>query len=235
LALVKELARSDERPIAVSARGVETLEGLVAEHPGRVWAVPLDVTDRAATGQAIDKIECEIGAIEMAVLNAGTYVETPASAFDAGVARTLIETNVLSAVWGIEALVPRMLARGSGHIAVTASVAGYRGLPRAAAYCASKGAVIALCESLRADLASRGILIQVCSPGFVRTPLTDRNTFKMPFLMKVEDAARLYAQGLRSRRFEIAFPLPFVLIMKLLRMIPAALYFPVIRRITRQP
>jgi short-subunit dehydrogenase len=106
---------------------------------------------------------------------------------------------------------------------VVASVAGYMGLPTAAAYGLSKAGVINMCESLRPELESEGILLQVVNPGFVRTPLTDKNDFEMPFLMEPEDAARAFARGLKSRRFEIYFPRVFVWLMKLLRALPYGL------------
>lgn len=235
LALARQLAVTDARPIVLSARRAETLDAAVAASGGRFHAVPLDVTDRDATLAAIARIERDIAPIGLAVLNAGTHEETPADNFDGRVVEAIVRANLLSVAYGLEGLLPAMRARGGGRIAVTASVAGYRGLPRAAGYCASKAGVIALCESLRAELAGRGITLQVCCPGFVRTPLTDRNRFPMPFLMDVDAAARAYAAGLASDRFEITFPRRFTWPMKLLSMVPAGLYFPLIRRVTGVP
>ena len=109
---------------------------------------------------------------------------------------------------------------------------GERGLPRAGGYCASKAALIALCESLKCELDGDGIKLQVCCPGFVRTPLTDRNRFSMPHLMEAEDAARAYWQGLQANGFEIAFPKAFTRQIAFLRMVPYFLYFTLIRRAT---
>jgi short-subunit dehydrogenase len=113
---------------------------------------------------------------------------------------------------------------------VVASVAGYMGLPTAAAYGLSKAGVINLCESLRPELEREGILLQVVNPGFVRTPLTDRNEFEMPFLMEPDAAAKAFADGLESARFEIYFPKLFVRLMKLLRILPYGLALGLMRR-----
>jgi short-subunit dehydrogenase len=120
----------------------------------------------------------------------------------------------------------KLLAQqGCGHIAVVASLAGYRGLPRAAAYSASKAGLIAMAEALYPELYRKGIAISVINPGFVKTPLTDKNTFDMPFLIEVDEAVDAIMRGLERGKFEIAFPTRFVMIMRLLRALPYALYF----------
>jgi short-subunit dehydrogenase len=125
-----------------------------------------------------------------------------------------------------------MLARGAGRIAVVSSVAGYRGLPTAAYYGASKAALINMTEALRFDLRRRGVTIQLVDPGFVATPLTDKNTFRMPFRIPPEQAAERIVKGLASDRFEITFPKRFTWMMKLLRILPYRLYFPLVARMT---
>jgi short-subunit dehydrogenase len=126
-------------------------------------------------------------------------------------------------------LLPRMMSRRSGHVAWIASVAGYVGLPKAAAYGPSKAALINLAESLKPDLDVRGVTVSVINPGFVETPLTAQNDFSMPFLMQAPEAARLSIEGLIRRRFEIAYPCRFVIVMKLARLLPYALFFRLIR------
>ena len=106
-------------------------------------------------------------------------------------------------------MLPRFIERRAGHIAVVASVAGYRGLPSASAYGASKSALITMCEALKPELDSYGVKLTLINPGFVKTPLTDRNEFKMPFLMEVDDAAERIIAGLKSNRFEVTFPKRF--------------------------
>jgi NAD(P)-dependent dehydrogenase (short-subunit alcohol dehydrogenase family) len=178
-------------------------------------------------------VDRQLGPIGQAVLNAGTHLPVTAAAFSADPFRQLIETNLMGAVHGLAALVPRFVARRAGRIAVVASLAGYRGLPSAAAYGASKAALIALCEALRPDLERHGVVLQVINPGFVRTPLTDRNDFPMPFLIEADAAARRIVAGLRGDRFEIAFPRRFALLLKLLRCLPYPLYFAATRRLVR--
>ena len=138
---------------------------------------------------------------------------------------------VLVYYYGLAAVLPRFIERRSGHVAVVASVAGYRGLPTAAAYGASKAALINMAESMKPELDQYGVRISIVNPGFVRTPLTDKNDFPMPFLIEPDDAAERIVHGLARGRFEIAFPRRFVWGLKLLRCLPYALYFPLARKL----
>ncbi len=230
-ALALRLARDGWR-VAASARGAEMLASLAAEGGGAVRAFPLDVTDAAAAARVAAEIERELGPVDLAVVNAGTYAPTPADAFDAAVVRRLVEVNLLGAANTLAAAMPEMIRRKGGQIAVVASVAGYRGLPRAAAYSASKAGLIALAEALKFDLDRHGVKIQVINPGFVRTPLTDKNDFAMPFLMEVDDAVERIVRGLAGNAFEIAFPSRFVWILRLLGLLPDRLYFPLVAKAT---
>lgn len=230
LALVEEFTRRGWR-VAASARGEDGLRRLPA---GTILA-PLDVRDVAATETVVAGLEAAHGPVDLAVLNAGTHRPTPAHDFRADEVSALFAVNVQGTVNGLGALLPRMLGRGRGQIAVVASVAGYSGLPSAAGYSASKAALIAMAESLRLDLSGSGVDLRLVDPGFVRTPLTDRNSFPMPFIIEAEDAARRIAHGLIERRgFEIAFPRRFAVLLKLLRLLPYRLYFPLVRRLTGQ-
>jgi NAD(P)-dependent dehydrogenase (short-subunit alcohol dehydrogenase family) len=229
-ALALRLARDGWR-VAASSRGVEALKGLEGES-NAIRAFPLDVTDAAAAAGVVAEIEHTLGPIDLAVVNAGTHAPTPADTFDAAVVRRLIEVNLVGAANTLAATMPGMIGRKSGHIAVVASVAGYRGLPRAAAYSATKAGLIALAEGLKFDLDRAGVKIQVINPGFVRTPLTDRNDFPMPFLMEVDDAVERIMRGLAGNAFEIAFPRRFVWILKLLGLLPDRLYFPLVAKAT---
>jgi short-subunit dehydrogenase len=166
------------------------------------------------------------------VLNAGTHRPVDPRALKPEDFEKLVAVNLLGTVNCLAAVLPPMLARGHGRIAVVASVAGYRGLPTAAAYGMTKAGLINMAEALRVELAPCGIVVQIVNPGFVRTPLTDRNDFPMPFLMEPEAAADAFFRGLQSDRFEIAFPWRFVWMMKLLRCLPAPLAFAVTRRMT---
>lgn len=220
-----------------TARRFETLAEVAsaaAGMTGQFHAQPGDLTKAGHAETLVDAIEQSAGPIGCAVLNAGTHIPEAADKFSAATVTSLLESNVMSVAYCLEALLPRMLARGRGQIAINASLAGYRGLPRAAAYGASKAALINMAESLRLELEPRGIAVRLINPGFVRTPLTDRNDFPMPFLMDVEKAAeRLYQALEHGSGFEIVFPRRFAYILKFLRLLPYALYLPLVRRMTQ--
>ena len=192
--------------------------------------MPLDVTDSAACRAAVAAIESRLGPIDLAVLGAGTY--TPVALDDLDPARFahMMDTNYMGVVNCVAALAPGMMARGAGHLSWIASVAGYVGLPKAAAYGPTKAALINLAESLEPEMSVKGVSVSVINPGFVETPLTAQNDFPMPFLMKADDAARRTIQGLAAGRFEIAYPRRFVAILKALRLLPYPLFFRLIRR-----
>lgn len=220
--------------VAASARTRSDLESLAAEAPpGAIRPYPLDIVDPAATARVVAAIESDLGAIDLAVLNAGTYIPTQAVPFDALAYRRQLDINVMGTVNGMAELIPRFVARRGGHIAVMASVAGYRGLPGAAAYGASKAALINMCEALRVELEPHDVAVSVICPGFVKTPLTDRNDFPMPFLISAEAAAEHIARGLAAKRFRIAFPPLFATIMRLLRLLPDRAFFAIARRMRR--
>lgn len=220
--------------VASSARTVSDLESLVAEaNPSNaILPFPLDVTDEDATNRVVDAIEASHGPIALAILNAGTHVQMPVSDFRSDTFRKLFEVNVFGVVNCLSALLPRFIERRSGHIAVVSSVAGYRGLPTAAAYGATKAALINMCEALRPELSKHGVTLTVINPGFVKTPLTDQNNFKMPFLVSSDYAAKRIVDGLNSKKFEITFPRRFTWPMKLLRCLPYSLYFRLTRRLS---
>ena len=184
---------------------------------------PGDVTDRARMLEIGEELRAAWGAIDVAVLNAGTYEPVTPDGFTADVFRRHLDVNVMGQVHCIEAVLPAMRARRSGRIAVVASVTGYAALPLAEAYGATKAFLISMCDSLRADVAPDGVEVTVIAPGFVRTPLTSQNEFRMPFLIDAKDAARIIADGLAKGRAEIAFPRRMVIVIKLLRMLPGPL------------
>ncbi|WP_375595167.1 SDR family NAD(P)-dependent oxidoreductase [Algihabitans albus] len=232
-ALALELVRRG-RTVVASARSADKLEDLVrdAAEPtgnggGRLVPLVVDVTDGPAVAEAVRKIEREIGPIETAVLNAGTHIPVDGRSLKAADFRKLLDINVMGTVLCLEPVIAAMTPRRRGRIAVVASVSGYGGLPSAAAYGLTKAGLINMCESLRPELALAGVTIQVVNPGFVRTPLTDKNDFPMPFLMEPEAAARAFADGLASNRFEIVFPRRLAYLLKVLRLLPYGLYFAV--------
>lgn len=236
-ALALRLAR-DGVAVAATARSGVSLRQLVRGADGlagRIVPLPGDVTDAAAMAAVVTAAEDALGPLDTAVLNAGTHAPMSADSFSVDTARRLIEVNYMGAVHGLAAVLPRFLERRSGRIAVVASVAGYRGLPTAAAYGPTKAALINLCESLKPDCDRAGVVLQVVNPGFVATPLTDRNDFPMPDIVSAEAAAEAIVRGLRSDRFEIAFPRRFVRMLAIARLLPYGLYFRAVRRVTGVP
>lgn len=215
--------------VAVSARSGEALDTLAGEH-GNVSAYALDVSDAQAVGACVEKIEAAHGPIDLAVLNAGTWQLMKAAEFDLKAVRQGIEVNYLGVCNALDAILPGMIARRRGHISITASVSGYRGLPGSLAYAPTKAALINLAEILRLELAPYGIVVSLVNPGFVDTPMTRENRFPMPGLMPVKLAAGKMLAGLKQQKFEIVFPVGFVMAMKSLRLLPHIGYFWVVRR-----
>lgn len=228
LALATALRQQGWR-VTISARNAERL--LPAAEVIGARAVVVDVSDRDGLQTTIRQM-FESDAPDTVVLNAAQYQPMRLAEFDSELFERLIKTNYLGVVYGLEALIPAMRDRGGGQILVTASVAGYRGLPFAAPYSATKAALINLTEALAPEAARWGVRLRIINPGFIRTPMTAKNAFKMPFLIEPDEAARRVLRALDRDNFEIAFPLPFVILMKLLRVLPYRLYFPLVRRIT---
>jgi short-subunit dehydrogenase len=215
-ALARELADRGAS-VAISARNADKLREVAG---GRMHVEPLDVTDRAATVAAGAAVRKALGGLDAAVLNAGTWSRFRPEHWDSEAFADQLQTNLMGTVHALEAVVPTMIAEGRGRIVGTASVAGYRGLPGAEAYGATKAALLNLLEALRGSLGPHGIVVQSVAPGFVRTPMTDRNTFPMPFMVSPEEAARAIADGMAKDKAEIVFPLPMMLVMKLARLVP---------------
>lgn len=230
-ALASRLVR-DGRHVAISARNAEALATIAQAAGAAMHGFALDVTDATACSLTVDAIEAAHGEIDMAILNAGTHAPMSADDFSVATARRLIEINLMGTINCLAPLLARMRARGRGQIAIVASVAGYGGLPTAAAYGATKAALINMVEALKPDCDRLGIKLQLVNPGFVKTPLTDKNDFPMPFLLPVEKAVDAFVAGLASDRFEIVFPRRFALLLKLLNVLPYRAYFTVVRRMT---
>ena len=190
--------------------------------PTNVICFPLDVIDPSAVDACIARIEHELGPIDLAVLGAGAYQAFDLATCDAQEFARINATNYLGVTNCVAPLLRRMVARGSGHISWIASVAGYNGLPKAGYYGPTKAALINLAESLWYEARPKGVVISVINPGFVETPMTKANDFPMPFLMKADRAAALTIKGLVRKKFEIAYPLPFVLILKFIQRLPVS-------------
>jgi short-subunit dehydrogenase len=227
--LVIKLAVAGVR-VAATARSADKLAGLAKASPN-ILPIPCDVTDRAALRAAHEQIMAVFGRIDLAILNAGVWDQTPASQFDAGRAAGTLAVNYLGLANAVEPLVEEMVARKGGHIAFVSSVAGYRGLPLASYYAPSKAAAISLAEVLQGELPRHGIKVSLINPGFVETPMTAVNKFPMPYMIQADDAARRILRGLRKGKFEIVFPWQMMAMMKFARLLPYPAYFWLVRNV----
>ena len=216
--------------VIVSARSPAPLQAFADAHPGAV-ALPLDSTDRAAVAQAAQTLLAD-GPLDLVVYCAGVYQPMRATDFQLDVMLQHDQVNYVGALYLLDAVLPAMLARRQGHIGLISSVAGFRGLPNSLAYGPTKAALTHLAETLYLDLHDHGIGVSAIHPGFVQTPLTAQNQFHMPALMSPEDAAQAMIQGWERGPFEMHFPRRFTGWLKLLRLLPYRLYFPLVKRAT---
>jgi len=221
--------------VVVSARTAATLQEFVSGHPGSE-AIALDATDRGAMRAAAARIAERQGRIDHVVYCAGTYTPMRATAFDLDVALRHQQVNYVGALVLLDAVLPQLLKQAAagqgGHLSLVSSVAGYRGLPQSLAYGPTKAALINLAETLYLDLHAKGLGVSVVNPGFVETPLTAGNGFRMPALITPEEAAVQIVRGWAKGSFEIHFPKRFTLSLKALRYLSDSLYFAAIRRST---
>jgi short-subunit dehydrogenase len=218
-ALAEQLSEAGAELI-LSARDRGSLEALAAALPGQTHVLPMDATDPEAVAAAQDGL----GRIDGLVFLAGVYWPMKATEWDSDRAAQMMTVNVNGAIRAVGAVLPQMLARGGGHIVLTGSLSAYRGLPGAIGYAASKAAIMSLAESMRCDLRHTGIDVQLANPGFIRTRLTDKNDFKMPFLMEPDAAARAMLKHMEGDRFAVDFPWLFSTVFRLSRLLPEAVY-----------
>jgi NAD(P)-dependent dehydrogenase (short-subunit alcohol dehydrogenase family) len=216
--------------VVVSARNARALDGFVALHPG-AQALPMDVTDAVAVRAAALTLQGQ-GGLDMLVYCAGHYREMSATQLDLSDMLRHNQINYLGALLVLDAVLPALVQR-RGHLSLVGSVAGYMGLPKSLAYGPTKAALINLAESLYLDLHPQGVGVSVVNPGFVETPLTAQNEFAMPALMSAGQAAQAMLAGWHQGEFEIHFPKRFSRVMKLLRLLPYRVFFPVVRHLTR--
>jgi NAD(P)-dependent dehydrogenase (short-subunit alcohol dehydrogenase family) len=219
--------------VVVSARNAAALQQFCVEHPG-CEAIAFDATDHSAVRAAVSRIVAHHGRIDLALYCAGTYQPMRATQFDLASARQHLRVNYEGALLWLDALLPQMLRQADagqgGHLSLVGSVAGYRGLPKALAYGPTKAALINLAETLYQDLAPRGLGVSIVNPGFVQTPLTAQNDFRMPALMTPQQAAEAMLRGWEAGDFEIHFPKRFTRAMKALRLLQDNLFFALMRR-----
>ncbi|MEM1299915.1 MAG: SDR family NAD(P)-dependent oxidoreductase [Pseudomonadota bacterium] len=218
--------------VYATARGAEKLESLVADaagSKGEIIGVPGDVTSLDDMQEAMARITAD-GPLALAVFNAGIYKPMRAQNFSASEARQTFDVNLTGVANGLEPVLEHMINRADGHIALVASVAGYRGLPNAAAYSATKAGLIAMAEALAMDLVDLGVRISVINPGFVETEATSVNDFEMPMLLQPDEAARRIVEGLSKPGFEIRFPWQFAALLRLIGLLPNRAYIWTVRK-----
>jgi len=235
-ALSLEMAKRGYR-LVLTARKRDALDELKsdieAQHSGAVVHVAEgDIVDAERMEAIVQDMEAH-GGIDIAALNAGIYIPIDATKPHLKAFHTTFDVNLKGTANCVVPLIEMMKPKRKGQIALVASVAGYSGLPMAAAYGATKAGLINMAEALRFDTDRMGITIQVLNPGFVETPATDDNPFEMPFLLKVDDAARRMADGLESKSFEVTFPKRFTYQLKFMRLLPFDLYHWLVSRATK--
>ncbi|AEP10506.1 SDR family NAD(P)-dependent oxidoreductase [Micavibrio aeruginosavorus] len=215
--------------LILSARDDAALSRLNGILDGRHKVIAFDVTDQDKFSEAFKAV----GTIDSVIYLAATYTPGKIADIKAADVEKTMSINLEGALTLLRHVIPHYRAQGFGQIALCGSVAGYRGLPGGQPYSATKAAIISIAESLRAEVADDNIDVRLISPGFVRTPMTDKNDFAMPMIIDPPAAARAIADGLVGRRFEIHFPKKFTFLMKLLRILPYPFYFRLMRGIKR--
>lgn len=207
--------------VIVSARSEDRLKSLVAELPGKASYVTVDVIDRGA----VEKAAQDIGHIDGMVYLAGVYWPMKSQEWDNEKADLMAQVNYLGASRCVGAVIGPMVERGNGHIVLTGSLSGFRGLPGAIGYSASKAGLMALGESMQADLRTSPIQVQVINPGFIKTRLTEKNDFNMPFIMEPEAAAREVFEHMNTDDFKKSFPTVFSWMFRLSQFMPDWMYY----------
>jgi short-subunit dehydrogenase len=227
--LAKALA-AEGALLILSARNTQRLGALLpALMGGDHRVVTLDVSAAGHVADAWEKVAPLTP--DIVIYNAGAYEPMGAREFDLARVEQMIDVNFSGALRVLAHVLPAMLKRHTGHIVLVASVAGYRGLPRAMGYGASKAALLHLAENLKTDLEETPLKVQVVNPGFVKTRLTDKNDFAMPFMITPEVAAQEIIKGLKSDCFDIHFPKRFTYVLKFMRLLPYPLYFWALRKL----
>ena len=207
--------------VILSARSADRLAEVAASLPGPSTVLPVDVADAASVRGAA----AAAGQIDGVVFLAGLYWPMAAQDWNADQVETMCDVNFTGCARIIGAALPAMVARGTGHVVITGSLSGFRGLPGAIGYGASKAGVMALAECMQADLRGSGIVVQVANPGFIRTRLTDKNTFAMPFLMEPAEAADHMFRHMQTDRFKVSFPTVFSWLFRLSQFLPDWAYY----------
>lgn len=207
--------------LILSSRTREDLDSVAADLPGRSTVLPVDIADDASVAEAA----AQLGEIDGVVLLAGVYWPMKTQDWDSEKAVTMADVNFTGFVRVLGQVVPGFVARDRGHIVITSSLTGFRGLPGSIGYTASKAGTMSLAECMHADLRKTGVEVQVVNPGFVRTRLTDKNAFRMPQIMEPEDAAREIFEHMLGDSFKKSFPAPLSWLFRLGQFLPDWLYY----------
>tara|TARA_B100000029_G_scaffold512913_1_gene610874 strand:- start:58 stop:813 length:756 start_codon:yes stop_codon:yes gene_type:complete len=216
--------------VAASARRENLLKVLNKENPN-IHSFPLDVTNEIETKKTFQNIIEKFKTIDISVFCTGIHDPNAEKNLDSKKIREIMETNFFGSLNCIMAVNKYFREKKNGHISIVSSVAGYRGLPAASGYCASKSALTSLAESLYFDFKRHNVRVSLISPGFIKTPMTDKNEFPMPMIRSAEFAAEKMFIGLTKKNsFEIHFPIAFTMIMKLLKIMPNWLYFFLVKK-----
>jgi short-subunit dehydrogenase len=223
LALAQVMSRAGA-DLILSARSQDGLDKALATLSGRATARVVDVASRDSVRQAAAAILAE-GPLDGVVFLAGVYWPMAAQDWDADRVEAMCDVNFTGCARVVGAVLPAMLARGQGHVVITGSLSGFRGLPGAIGYGASKSGTMALAESMQADLRGSGIEVQLANPGFIRTRLTEKNDFAMPFLMEPDQAARAMFEHMTSGGFKTSFPTLFSWLFRLSQFLPDWAYY----------
>ncbi len=219
-ALAHVVSRSGAEVI-VSARSADRLAALVDELPGKASYQVMDVADMDSVRAAADAV----GEVDGVVFLAGVYWPMKASDWNVEQANAMADINFTGLLRVMGVIVPDMVKRDTGHIVITGSLSGFRGLPGAIGYAASKAGTMALAESMYADLRKTGVRVQVANPGFIRTRLTEKNDFAMPFIMEPEDAAQEMFEHMNSDHFKKSFPRVFSWLFRVSQFMPDWMYY----------
>lgn len=225
-ALAQKFA-SEGWKVAVSARRKEILNEMANNE--NITSYPLDVTDQNQINDVFSKIINEFGSLDLCVFSSGTYDPKLEQEINIKQNKFVMETNFFGVLYCIKSVEKYFKERQHGHISIVSSIAAYRGLPNSSGYGPSKAALTNLAESLYFDFKKHNVRISLVSPGFIKTPLTDKNEFPMPFIKSPEFAAEKMFNGLtKSKAFEIHFPKALTLFLKFLRVLPYKIYLFVI-------
>ena len=219
--------------VAISARREALLNEIASENKN-IFAFPFDVTDKEKCNSTLNLIKNKFDNIDLCVFSTGTWDPKKEKEIDVEQIENVMKINFFGTLNCIKSVENYFKTRGYGQISIVSSIAGYRGLPNSTGYGPSKSALNNLAESLYFDFKRHGVRVSLISPGFIKTPMTDKNDFKMPFLKSPEFAAEKIYNGLvNSKSFEIDFPKQLTITLKLLKILPIKLYFKIVERMTK--